>query len=130
MKRCVARALAASFACVALLCVPLCAHAEDAAVDQSQEMIVDQSQETAGDQAASMPDDGLVDADGSDDAAALDVEDSESPDALTGSAKTGILGRSVVNINQGWSFSTNDTTLDGWGFPDGRSSGTVDLPHS
>lgn len=130
MKRCVARALAASFACVALLCAPLCAHAEDTAANQSQETIVDQSQETAEDQAASMPDDGLGDADGSDDVAALDAENPESLDASADNAKSGILGRSVVSINQGWNFSTNDTTLDGWGFPDGRSSGTVDLPHS
>lgn len=39
-------------------------------------------------------------------------------------------GRTVVNINEGWSFTSNDVSSDGWGFPDGRSSGMVNLPHS
>lgn len=39
-------------------------------------------------------------------------------------------GRTVVNINEGWSFTSNDASSDGWGFPDGRSSGVVNLPHS
>lgn len=39
-------------------------------------------------------------------------------------------GRTVVNINDGWSFTSNDASSDGWGFPDGRSSGVVNLPHS
>ena len=39
-------------------------------------------------------------------------------------------GRQIININDGWTFSTNDTSSDGWGFPDGRGAGTVDLPHS
>ena len=39
-------------------------------------------------------------------------------------------GRQVISLNTGWQFTTNDSTTDGWGFPDGRSSGTVDLPHS
>lgn len=39
-------------------------------------------------------------------------------------------GRTVVNINDGWSFTSNDASSDGWDFPDGRSSGVVNLPHS
>lgn len=26
-------------------------------------------------------------------------------------------GRTVVNINEGWSFTSNDVSSDGWGFP-------------
>ena len=38
--------------------------------------------------------------------------------------------RIIKNINTSWHFSTNSDILDGWGFPDGRGEGAVDLPHS
>lgn len=37
--------------------------------------------------------------------------------------------RQVVNIDKGWEFTANDTTTEGWSFPNGGASGTVDLPH-
>lgn len=40
-----------------------------------------------------------------------------------------IKSRQVVNIDQGWDFTINDSTAEGWGIPDGKTSGTVDLPH-
>lgn len=39
-------------------------------------------------------------------------------------------GRSIININEGWKFDKNDTTSEGWDFPVGGESGTIDLPHS
>ena len=41
-----------------------------------------------------------------------------------------ITARNVLNINSGWNFKTNDTTTKGWGFPNGKGEGIVDLPHS
>ena len=41
-----------------------------------------------------------------------------------------VSGRTVVNINKGWQFDKNDSTSDGWDFPLGGESGSIDLPHS
>ena len=40
-----------------------------------------------------------------------------------------VQGRKVLNLNEGWNFTTNDSTTAGWNFPDGKSSGIVNLPH-
>lgn len=40
-----------------------------------------------------------------------------------------VKARQIINIDKGWEFTTNDTTTDGWGLPEGTASGMVDLPH-
>lgn len=51
-------------------------------------------------------------------------------DALNTSANSRIAGRTVENIDKGWTFSKGDASMDGWTFPTGASEGTIDLPHS
>ena len=63
------------------------------------------------------------------DQAASNGPDSESNEATNEKSKS-VSGRIVEKINDGWSFSTNDSSQEGWGFPDGRSSGQINLPHS
>lgn len=50
--------------------------------------------------------------------------------ALNASADNQIAGRTVENIDKGWTFSKNDASMEGWTFPTGASEGTIDLPHS
>lgn len=50
--------------------------------------------------------------------------------ALNVSADNQIAGRTVENIDKGWTFSKNDASMEGWTFPTGASEGTIDLPHS
>ena len=50
--------------------------------------------------------------------------------ALNASADNQIAGRTVENIDKGWTFSKNDASMEGWTFPAGASEGTIDLPHS
>lgn len=59
-----------------------------------------------------------------------DQDAEEAQDEAEPQAEETVNGRTVVNINQGWNFTTNDSTTDGWGFPTGEGSGVVDLPHS
>ena len=68
-------------------------------------------------------------AEGSSDQGAPLSQNSDSNSQSSEESKS-ISGRTVEKINEGWSFSTNDSTQEGWGFPDGRSSGQVNLPHS
>ena len=49
-------------------------------------------------------------------------EETDSEEAVT--------QRKVLNINDGWNFSTNDTSTAGWNFPSGAGNGVVNLPHS
>lgn len=37
--------------------------------------------------------------------------------------------RQVINIDEGWQFNTNDTTIEGWQIPSGISNGVVNIPH-
>ena len=57
-------------------------------------------------------------------------QDLQTTSEFNAAAASATYGRQVVNINSGWKFTTNDSTTSGWGFPDGRGSGSVDLPHS
>ncbi|WP_169080782.1 hypothetical protein [Bifidobacterium erythrocebi] len=54
----------------------------------------------------------------------------EADDALSASSDDQVSGRTVENIDKGWTFSRGDASVDGWTFPTGASEGTIDLPHS
>lgn len=43
--------------------------------------------------------------------------------ALNASADNQIAGRTVENIDKGWTFSKNDASMEGWTFPTGASRG-------
>lgn len=51
-----------------------------------------------------------------------DQDAEEAQDEAEPQAEETVNGRTVVNINQGWNFTTNDSTTDGWGFPTGEGS--------
>ena len=53
----------------------------------------------------------------------------EEPSEETDSEEV-VTQRKVLNINDGWNFSTNDTSTAGWNFPSGAGNGVVNLPHS
>lgn len=40
-----------------------------------------------------------------------------------------IVGRQIFNLNQNWSFNSNDSNTKGWDFPNGSSMGNINLPH-
>ncbi len=55
-------------------------------------------------------------------------EDAGNASSMSSDAQ--IAGRTVENIDKGWSFSKNDSSMAGWTFPTGASDGNIDLPHS
>ena len=58
----------------------------------------------------------------------LPIDPAEKDDFET-PEENAVKARQVINIDKGWEFTTNDTTMEGWSFPNGGASGTVDLPH-
>lgn len=59
-----------------------------------------------------------------------DSSNENDDNALNMSSDGQIDGRTVENIDKGWTFSKNDSSMAGWSFPTGASEGTIDLPHS
>ena len=57
-------------------------------------------------------------------------EPSEETDSEETDSEEAVTQRKVLNINDGWNFSTNDTSTAGWNFPSGAGNGVVNLPHS
>lgn len=50
-------------------------------------------------------------------------------DVETQESTSKVQEREVININEGWNFTSNDNTTEGWSFPKGGESGVIDLPH-
>ncbi len=61
---------------------------------------------------------------------AEDVSDPAADAEISVASENAVTGRQVININEGWSFSKNDASSEGWSFPQGGESGTVNLPHT